>query len=732
MKNIEFRFAFLPVVLAVLCPFAARAAAPAPSDWLIDPAPFKAQVRDERSRHELVLENGLTRRTIRLTPNAATVDYQSLVTGEQLLRAMGPEARVTIGGVEYAVGGLTGQLVKNYLKADWIEKMQTDPAAYRFTDWKEEPLAARFAWKKRPEWLSRDLPWPPPGKQVTLRFVPPAQVPEKTPKTAAGLPEIDIHYAIYDGIPLIEKWLTVRNTTPKPVRVNKTIVETLQVEESESATEPNINWEPSSLYVETDYAYLSMNGKSANKHSVRWLPDHNYSTQVNYDLQTPCVLECGPEFGPDTDVAPGEELTSIRCFELLRDGTDRERRGLAQRRMYRTIAPWTQENPVMVHLISSDPAAIRKIVDQAADVGVELIILSFGSGVNLESTDPNYWAKYKAVADYARARGIAIGGYSLLASRGAATAADNCGGPGARIRYGVMPCLGSNWGRQYLRSLQDFFTHTGFGLLEHDGSYPGDTCAHTDHPGHHGLDDSQWMQFRAIAAFYQWCRAKGIYLNVPDWYFLNGSSKCGMNYRESNWSLPRDEQEIIERQNVYDGTWEKTDSMGWMFVPLTQYQGGGAAATIEPLKDHLPHYEARLANLFGAGVQACYRGPRIYDTDATKAVVKKWIGFYKAHREVLDADLVHLRRPDGRDWDGFLHVNPQGREKGLAMFYNPLAEPIERDIRVPLYYSGLSEKAAVSINDGPASVVPLDRHEIATIHITIPARGRIWTTFERP
>jgi len=57
------------------------------------------------------------------------------------------------------------------------------------------------------------------------------------------LPEIEIHYSIYDGIPLIEKWLTVRNTTAKPVRVNKTIVETLKVEENESATEPNINWE---------------------------------------------------------------------------------------------------------------------------------------------------------------------------------------------------------------------------------------------------------------------------------------------------------------------------------------------------------------------------------------------------------------------------------------------------------------------------------------------------------
>ena len=32
--------------------------------------------------------------------------------------------------------------------------------------------------------------------------------------------------------------------------------------------------------------------------------------------------------------------------------------------------------------------------------------------------------------------------------------------------------------------------------------------------------------------------------------------------------------------------------MGWMMVPLTEYHGGGAAATIEPLHEHLAHYEA--------------------------------------------------------------------------------------------------------------------------------------------
>jgi hypothetical protein len=673
-------------------------------------------------RRELVLENGLVRRVVRLTPNAATVDYRNLVTGEQLLRETGPEAVVTLDGKEYAVGGLEGQPVKNYLKAEWLDGLRAKPDAYRFAGWQEGPTEARLAWKRHSEWLSQDLPWPAPGRQVRLRFVPPG----------AGLPELDVFYAIYDGLPLIEKWLVLRGAGERPVRVDRTVVETLRVQETESATEPNINWELPSLYVETDYAYLSMNAKSANMRSVRWLPDPAYETQVSYPKETPCLLEVAPEFGPATDLAPGGTLTSIRCFELFRDGTDRERRGLAQRRFYRVVAPWSQENPVLVHLISDQPEAIRRIVDQAAEVGVEMIILSFGSGLNMESRDPAYQARYREVTEYARSKGVAIGSYSLLASRGAGTAGENCGGEGARIRYGSMPCLGAKWGVEYLAQLRSFLTNTGFGLLEHDGSYPGDTCARTNHAGHRGLADSQWVQFTAIAGFYRWCRANGVYLNVPDWYYLNGSSKCAMNYKETNWSLPRDEQEIIERQNIYDGTWEKTASMGWMFVPLTQYHGGGAAATIEPLSEHLDHYEARLADLFGAGVQACYRGPRIYDTDATKAVVKKWIGFYKQHREVLDADIVHLRRPDGRDWDGILHVNPRGQEKGLAFLYNPLPEPITRAIRFPLYYTGLSEAARVSVDGGAPAPVALDRAERVTLEVRIPARGRTWVRFAAP
>ena len=288
------------------------------------------------------------------------------------------------------------------------------------------------------------------------------------------------------------------------------------------------------------------------------------------------------------------------------------------------------------------------------------------------------------------------------------------------------PCLGSKWGQEYCRKLYQFYEKTGADILEHDGSYPGDVCAATTHPGHDGLSDSQWKQFRIITDFYKWCRGRGVYLTVPDWYFLNGSSKTGMGDRESNWSLPRRQQEIIERQNIFDGTWEKTPSMGWMHVPLVEYQGGGSEATIEPLKDHLPHYGQRLADLFGAGVQAAWRGTRLYDAPETQELVKKWVIFYKQHRAILDADIIHVRRPDGRDLDAILHVNPMNEEKGLLMVYNPLDHQAEKDLRVNIYYTGLKDKASVSANGKAPVSYSIDRDYTITIPVKVEANSQAW------
>ncbi len=698
-------------------------------DWLVNPEPYKAQVRLDESKNELVLENGLARRVIRLAPNAATVDLQNLTSGEHLLRGVSPEARVTLDGVEYAVGGLEGQKIMNYLKAEWIDGLAAHPNAYRYVGMSQGPIEPRLKWKKHLEWMAKDLPWPPPGKHVVMRYAPPEPLAVSAPRS--DLPEIEVHYEVYDGLPLFSKWLVVKNTGAKTVRLNTFVADELRLFEAEArggdVHGPLSERERANLYVETDMAFGGRMYAIADNHAVALEGDPLYNTHVNYSYAPPCLLRVAPRawlldgepiMGPDQDIAPAGSWESFRTFELLLDSDERERRTLAQRRMYRTIAPWTQENPLMFHKTQSDPNTVRQAIEQAHEVGFEMVIMSFGSGFNLESTDPDYRALYKQLADEARAKGIALGGYSLLASRGSPVAADNATGP---CVYGVMPCLGSTDGQRYLRDIMAFMKEAGLTIFENDGSYPGDMCSSKDHPGHHGLEDSTWVMWRAITDFYKECRADGIFLNVPDWYHLSGGNKCGMGYREENWSQPRAEQEIIERQNIFDGTWTKTQSMGWMFVPLSQYHGGGAAATIEPLCEHLPHYEARFANLLGAGVQACYRGPRLFDTEETKALVKKWVAFYKQHREVLQADIIHLRRASGLDWDGILHVNPQGQEKAMAFFYNPLSQDIERDIRVPLYYAGLTAKANVSINGAKPFAVPLDRNETATLRVTIPA-----------
>jgi hypothetical protein len=60
------------------------------------------------------------------------------------------------------------------------------------------------------------------------------------------------------------------------------------------------------------------------------------------------------------------------------------------------------------------------------------------------------------------------------------------------------------------------------------------------------------------------------------------------------------------------------------------------------------------------------------------------------------------------------------------MFYNPLDQPITRQIRLPLYYTGLKDKATVRRADGKSEKVTLARDYSATVEVNIPARGRTW------
>jgi len=695
-------------MLALVMVFNATSPPPS-SDWLINPS---GQARHRSDEHRLILENDLIRLEFTKQPNASLISIKHLDSGREWLRAIKPEAQLELNGSSVPVGGLTGQPNMAYLTPEWIGKMTAIPGSFLLKN--VRLLRATPKLKSKPWNSAAKTESAMNGWEATFDYSHPAW---------ADL-SVQIHYAIYDQLPVIEKWITIQNRGQDSVRLDR-FQHMLGLVESESIVDDSPEWIRPDITVLTDYSFGGMSTRNSNK-TVHWNADASYKTQVNYNLQTPCDLVVRPPFGPAIDLRRDESYESFRTIILLHDSSERERKGLAVRRVFRSLAPWTRENPIMLHLTSTEPDVVRRAVDQAAECGFEMVILSFGSGLNMEDDSDENIAKFRELREYANSRGVGLGGYSLLASR-SIDSANNVVNP--KPIFGNSPCLGSTWGQSYFQKIKSFLERTGFNLLEHDGSYPGDTCASTAHPGHRDFDDSQYRQHQAIADLYRWCRERGIFLNVPDNYFLNGSNKTGMGYRETNWSLPRAQQHVHARQNLFDGTWEKTPSMGWMFTPLVEYHGGGPEATIEPLKDHLDDYEMHLVNNFAYGAQSCYRGPRIYDSPETKAMVVKWVTWFKEHRRILESDVIHLRRADGRNIDGVLHVDPQGPLKAMAVLFNPTSSPLTENFPIDLRYSGLGSDAVAAI-EGPKILNVTRRLTNGRLSVTVPPKSFIWVKFE--
>ena len=925
-------------------------------DWLLVRPEEKARVMRNKEGNELVLTNGIISRSFRLFPDAATVSFKILGRQEELIRAIKPEAVITVEDLCIKVGGLEGQPNLAFLLPDWLDSLEADPLAFHCTGFHTGPAEKRFEWKQvrhhapDAEWppggvhlqmdyrlgecsplewisLSRksstgrrilihdDFSRPSPGwkirtsplqdgssfmkggkpgviytpnntavyaehdlpsgvglvevsidagtdlsgfwgpgialcwKDRTIKFnMRPgnesgvkndgawrftvydgraentraggkqyvdfgktwllrlridgtkvycearpsdgmwktyhvidfgAQVPDpmsarigKLGENASGedhsLPGepvcltinafsacskpdeaelgkvlqkmndlrdlvVSVNYELYQGIPVMSKWVTLKNNSLSTIRINNVVSEYLGIADHDPyggyrgredlKVKPNIHFE-------TDYAFSAGRVKVANRHVVHWEPDQEYVTQISWIQDIPNTMRIFPEMGYHQQIDPGGEFETIRTFILPYDAYEKERNGLALRKMYRTIAPWVTENPLMFHLTRSGWEDFTRGIDQCAEVGYEMLNLSFGSGLDPEDESDGNDARMKEFAAYANSKGISIGTYSLLASRSISMKDDvvnpKTGIPGGFATFGNSPCLCSEWGEEYFRKLYRMFSETGFIALTHDGSYPGDVCASSIHPGHKGLADSRYRQWLVISGFYKWCKGQGVYLRIPDYYYLVGGNQCGVGYRENNWSLPRRQQLIHTRQNIYDGTWESTPSMRWSFIPLAQYHGGGAAATIEPLNEHLDHYEMMLVSNLGSGIQSALRGPRLYDTEETRNMIKRVVAWYKQYRDILESDIIHLRRADGRDIDYMMHVNPHLEFKGLLLVFNPTDHAIRKQLKISLYYTGLKERALVRERENEADTLRLDRDYQVEMEVEVAPNWYNW------
>lgn len=263
---------YLGAIVGLLVHITATAGASGP-DWLIDPSPYRARVHVRSDRPEVILENGLLKRVIRIEPNAATVSLENQVSGESLIRGVKPEAVVELNGKRFEVGGLEGQPNYAFLRPEWEGQLKARPAAFRYVGHQVGVPQERMAWK-RVRHHAPGAQWPPRGVALRLDFEAPASLVSEP--SLRGV-RISVHYELYDGIPCYSKWMTVSNGTASAVTLNRFSSEVLAaVERVSEVDELSVGLMPPNFHVETDMSFGGMTAAGANRRSYRWLPDPEF------------------------------------------------------------------------------------------------------------------------------------------------------------------------------------------------------------------------------------------------------------------------------------------------------------------------------------------------------------------------------------------------------------------------------------------------------------------------
>lgn len=377
----------------------------AKTDWLIDPSSYKAGVYATADGKSVVISNGLTARVFRITPNLATTDIINQMTGETMLRAVSSEGEVVINGEKWSLGGLTGQPDRGFIKPEWIDRMTAVPNSFTVDGFEIEDSVSVLDWARSRWALNKKNPT---GKSIVFTL-------KGTESTKDII--VRLRFDIYDGVPVIRKSMEVFNNSDQTVTLDSFTLERLYFEEPES-TDGNMSerYMPN-IHIESDYCFGGSFWEYTGDRVEHWVTNPEYTSQCNYGLNTLCTLEARMDIGPDERISDTATFKSYDVYEMPFDTYERERKGLFLRRFYTKLTPWVTENPIFMHLTTIDEQTVKRAVDQCAETGYEMIILSFGSGMDAETTDPGHIAYIKSLASYAKEKGIEMGGYSLLASR---------------------------------------------------------------------------------------------------------------------------------------------------------------------------------------------------------------------------------------------------------------------------------------------------------------------------
>lgn len=606
--------------------------------WVLQNKGFNSQIiiKDDR----VCLINNLVYREIEFE-GGKTVSYKNLQRDIEFIDSACSDFAVSINGKKYSSNNGF-----SFVRISQVDCMQRVPFA-------------------RTQTMTEKGEYPPKGKAILLEYN----------HNLLGI-EVAVRYEIYDGMPTIMKMVNVKNVSEKEIVVDNIFTETLNITENRDA-----------LFIDSDYDsttdFLGLDFSRYAKHYAHYI----YGT-----------LEVAPEFRMNVKLSQNEKLDSIIAYELAFMAQYYEQKLIEVKAMYRKIAPWCTDNVLFFHLISNSSSRIRKAIDQCADIGIEMIIQSFGSGVNMESSNEFYLNRIKKAYDYAHEKGLRIGAYTLAYVKNYRPVRSH---EALNHDYShICRCLDTEWSHKYMKNILRFLDRTGADAIEIDGPYGMLMCSGGKTHNHEDFTDSQYKQWKAsVVEWYKEIKARGVYINAPDWHFLNGTNRMGCGYEEIAFSEARQEQLITSRIYYYKGTFSKNSSQGWGFLPLDVYHGGGDKAKFYPTDKNAFDFDWALAQVTASGIWPTIRGKKVYDCEVGKEILKKWVAVFKKYREVLNGYTIHFMPPiiDKNNptrttcIDAIMNQLPYGDNRGFVMFFNQTDKEITQEITLPVFYTGLTE-----------------------------------------
>lgn len=535
--------------------------------------------------------------------------------------------------------------------------------------------------------MTEEICYPPIGKAIKLKYI------------SADL-DAYVIYEIFNGLPVICKRLHILNKTNNQIKINQYVLDYLHISEE--------NY--SRIYVETNY-----NGGCMLNNNRRLSASHNGT-----------ALSVGFDLGPNAVVDPKQTFIGLRAYMLAHTSTYYEQKMIEVKQMYRKICPWVLDSPLIFHVLSDKENKLKKTIDMVKNANFDMVIQSFGSGVNIESTNEKYKQSHRKIYDYAHSKGLRIGGYTLAIVKNYRPVKGKERNTSDKSK--IMRCLATEWSEEYWKNILSFYDSTGADSIEIDGPYHFLECNGGESHLHKGLEDSKYLQWRlSNELLYKEFRKKNVYINTPDWMFLNGTNKCGIGYEEIAFSQHRQAQLICARIYNYKGTFNKIPSMAWSFVPIDTYHGGGANAKFSPLKKNINDYEWTVFQHVMSGVLPCFRGKKLYDCDKTLQVIRKWSTFYKEFKHVLNGTTIHFLPPKinpknstrTTGLDAILNVISYGDTRGILAVFNQTDNAISQQIALPLYYANLAK----------SKYLPTPHPDSGITQVTHPVFGKYPPTF---